>query len=209
MLHKIYFSWQNTLNEAPFVFLSALFTDWFFTKVLVLAVARWVSRFTLVDTLRCVSMLPSAGGSGAIYVVLTGFDGVGTAACRRRYRLRGVNTYGATLCLTLGTHQYASDRGLRRPDPLWSRSPRHLKGSHRYIWTVGGKILPNFKEKPWRLACMTHTSQLMPACHYTHGRRINAFYCRQIVNSFSITHTTRYVLLVRAETWSMHNRSLR
>lgn len=64
--------------------------------MLVLCVARCVSRFTLVDTIRCVSMLPSAGGSGAIYVVLTGFDGVGTAACRRRYQLRGVNTYGAT-----------------------------------------------------------------------------------------------------------------
>lgn len=82
------------LMRLHFFLLSALFTDLFiyFTKVLVLSVARCVSRFTLVDAIRCVSMLPGAGGSGAIYVVLTGFDGVRTAACRRRYRLRGVNT---------------------------------------------------------------------------------------------------------------------
>ena len=53
------------------------------TIVFIQSVAWCVSRFTLADALWCVTSLPSAGRSGAIHMVFTGRNGVGSATCRQ------------------------------------------------------------------------------------------------------------------------------
>lgn len=61
--------------------------------MLVLLVAGAVASFTPEDTLRCVSTFSAAGRSAAIHMVLTGGDGVRTAAWRDKVSVNSKQQY--------------------------------------------------------------------------------------------------------------------
>lgn len=102
------------------------------TIVLVLGVGWRVASDALLHTLGCV-LNAVAGRQGAVDVVLTGGDGVGSAACRQKnsVTLSSSHDKHPHCRVWLTTYRLWIRTGLQSPDPSWSRISMHHWGNRQ------------------------------------------------------------------------------
>lgn len=116
------------------------------TKMFVLHVWQWVSINALLHTLR--SLRTPTRRTASIHMMLTGSDGVGSAACNTQSPSVHLQQHRLNPASLYWTYQLWSHTSLRRQALCWPRIPKQQRESHQNSWSTHentGNILRQIK----------------------------------------------------------------